>query len=138
MTDLASSPTFDGWTVHLLDLNEEAAATMTRVRRRSADQRGAKRAFTAHASRRDSLAGVLGLASGEVHAVFAGLNHLCWLLDLRRGAEDLYPQLRQLVAERAGGLDAPSTREEGVHLPVSADLFRTFGRYPAPGDRHVA
>jgi alpha-galactosidase len=74
------------------------------------------------------LAADLGLPAGEVHAVFAGLNHLCWLLDLRRGAEDLYPRLRQVVAERAGG----------VHLPVSADLFRTFGRYPAPGDRHVA
>jgi alpha-galactosidase len=84
------------------------------------------------------LAADLGLPHREVHAVFAGLNHLCWLLDLRRGAEDLYPRLRQLVNERAGGPDALSTREEGVHLPVSADLFRTFGRYPAPGDRHVA
>jgi alpha-galactosidase/6-phospho-beta-glucosidase family protein len=73
-----------------------------------------------------------------VHAVFAGLNHLCWLLDLRHGSEDLYPRLTELVAERAGGRDAPSTSEEGVHLAVSADLYRTFGRYPAPGDRHVA
>jgi alpha-galactosidase len=85
-----------------------------------------------------SLAGDLGVPAGEVHAVFAGLNHLCWLLDLRRGSEDLYPRLRELVAERAGGIDAPSTNLEGVHLAISADLMRTFGRYPAPGDRHVS
>jgi alpha-galactosidase len=84
------------------------------------------------------LATDLGVPPSEVSAVFAGLNHLCWLLDLRRGPEDLYPRLRELVAERAGGADAPSTHEEGVHLAVSADLMRTFGRYPAPGDRHVA
>jgi alpha-galactosidase len=84
------------------------------------------------------LADDLGVPRNEVHAVFAGLNHLCWLLDFRQGSADLYPRLRQLVAERAGDKDAASTREEGVHLAVSADLLRTFGRYPAPGDRHVA
>ena len=87
---------------------------------------------------RAKLADDLQVPRDEVHAVFAGLNHLCWLLELRRGDEDLYPRLRRLVAARAGGKDAPSTREEGVHLAVSADLLRTFGRYPAPGDRHVA
>jgi len=80
----------------------------------------------------------LGYRPGELKAVFAGLNHLCWLLDLRHDTEDAYPLLRKFVAEHAGGIDAPSTSEEGVHLPVSADLMRTFGRYPAPGDRHVA
>jgi alpha-galactosidase/6-phospho-beta-glucosidase family protein len=243
MTDLASSRTFDGWTVHLVDLNGEAAETMARVGRRIAAERGAELEFVPHVDRREALPGarfvtttiavgaaagwradievpsrygiaqtvgdsvgpggvlralrhvpelvaiatdVADLASGaqlinysnpltanvraitsqtdvkavglchgtmhtlsklaadleipraEVNAVFAGLNHLCWLLDVRRGTEDLYPLLRQRVAERAGGVDAPSTREEGVHLPVSADLMRTFGLYPAPGDRHVA
>lgn len=243
MTDLASSRTFDGWTVHLVDLNGEAAETMARVGRRIAAERGAELAFVPHVDRREALprarfvtttiavgaaagwradvevparygiaqtvgdsvgpGGVLralrhvpelvaiagdvsdlapeaqminysnpltanvraitsqtgvraiglchgtmhtlskltadlGVPAGEVHAVFAGLNHLCWLLDLRRGSEDLYPLLRKVVAERAGGVDAASTRDEGVHLPVSADLLRTFGRYPAPGDRHVA
>ena len=243
MTDLASSQTFDGWTVHLVDVNGEAADTMARVGRRVATARGADLTFVPHTDRRDALPGArfvtttiavggadgwrydmevpakygiaqtvgdsvgpggvlralrhvpevvaiaedvaelapeaqminysnpltanvrgvtcqtpvkvvglchgtthtlstlaedMGIPGGEVCAVFAGLNHLCWLLDLRRGAEDLYPRLRQLVAERAGGRDAPSTRQEGVHLAVSADLLRTFGRYPAPGDRHVA
>jgi alpha-galactosidase/6-phospho-beta-glucosidase family protein len=243
MTDLARSPAFAGWTVHLVDLSAEAADTMARLGRRIARERGADLNFVAHTDRREALpgarfvtttiavgaaagwrhdievparhgiaqtvgdsvgpggvlralrhvpelvaiardvaelapgallvnysnpltanvraiasqapvdviglchgtmhtlgalAGDLGVPRGEVHAVFAGLNHLCWLLDLRHGAADLYPRLRDLVRERAGGPDAPSTRHEGVHLPVSADLLRTFGRYPAPGDRHVS
>jgi alpha-galactosidase len=243
MTDLASCRTFDGWTVHLVDLNAEAADTMARVGRRIAAERGAELTFVPHADRRDALPGArfvtttiavgaaegwrhdievparhgiaqtvgdsvgpggvlralrhvpelvaiaedvadlapeaqlvnysnpltanvrgitsqtpvravglchgtmhtlakladdLGVPRNEVHAVFAGLNHLCWLLDLRRGAADLYPTLREAVGRAAGGRDAPSTSEEGVHLAVSADLYRTFGRYPAPGDRHVA
>jgi alpha-galactosidase/6-phospho-beta-glucosidase family protein len=66
------------------------------------------------------------------------LNHLCWLLDIRSEGIDLYPQLKELVAARCGDRHAPSSRQEGVHAAVSADLLRTFGRYPAPGDRHVA
>jgi len=243
MTDLASSRTFDGWTVHLVDLNGEAADTMARVGRRIAAERGAELEFVPHVDRREALPGArfvtttiaVGAAAGwrtdievparygiaqtvgdsvgpggvlralrhvpelvaiasdvadlapdaqlinysnpltanvraitaetglkavglchgtmhtlsklaadldvpraEVSTVFAGLNHLCWLLDFRRGAEDLYPLLRRQVELHAGGVDAPSTREEGIHLPVSADLMRTFGLYPAPGDRHVS
>lgn len=243
MTDLASSPIFAGWTIHLVDLSAEAAETMARLGCRIARERGADLNFVPHIDRREALAGasfvsttiavgaaagwlydvevparhgvaqtvgdtvgpggvlralrhvpelvaiardvaelapnalmvnysnpltanvraiasqtpvrVVGLCHGtmhtlaalagdlgvprdRVHATFAGLNHLCWLLDLRRGSEDLYPQLRALVSEHAGAADASSTRHEGVHLPVSADLLQTFGCYPAPGDRHVS
>lgn len=243
MTDLASSPVFSDWTVHLVDLDAGAAQTMARLGQRIAAERGSRLRFEAHTDRREALPGarfvtttiavgaasgwlsdieiparhgiaqtvgdsvgpggvlralrhvpeivaiakdiedlapdaqlinysnpltanvravtaatsvkVVGLCHGtmhtlgalaadldvpadEVHAVFAGLNHLCWLLDIRRGSEDLYPRLLELVAERAGGRDAASTSREGVHLAVSADLARTFGRYPAPGDRHVS
>jgi alpha-galactosidase len=87
---------------------------------------------------KSALCKALGRDVGEVHAVFAGLNHLCWLLDIRHDDTDLYPELLAMVGEQAEGPDAPSSREEGVHAAVSADLTRTFGRYPAPGDRHVA
>lgn len=86
-----------------------------------------------------ALAADLGLPTGTVRASFAGVNHLCWLTDLRNSTgEDLYPRLRDLVARRAGDVAAPSSRTEGVHQAVSADLWRIFGLYPAPGDRHVA
>lgn len=245
LDDLASSRVFDEWTVHLVDLDADAAETMARLGRRIANRRGSGMRVEAHTDRREALPGArfvtttiavggatgwrhdldvparygiaqtvgdsvgpggvlralrhvpelvaiaqdvaelapgawlvnysnpltanvraitsrtpvravglchgtmhtrgwlaqdLGVPPEDVHAVFAGLNHLCWLLDLRRGTEDLYPRLRRLVEERAGGVDAPgsSSEHEGVHQPVSADLFRTFGLYPAPGDRHVA
>ena len=41
MTDLASSPVFAGWTIHLVDLSAEAAQTMARLGRRIARERGA-------------------------------------------------------------------------------------------------
>ena len=243
MSDLVASPVFAGWSVHLVDIDAEAAQTMAALGRRIAAERGADLRFVAHTDRREALPGAafvtttiaVGAAAGwrtdldvpaahgiaqtvgdsvgpggvlralrhvpelvaiaedvadlaprawmvnysnpltanvraitsrtpvravglchgtmhtlsaitadldvptdEVHAVFAGLNHLCWLLDLRHGSDDLYPRLRETVARRAGGADAPSSRHEGVHLPVSADLMDTFGLYPAPGDRHVA
>jgi alpha-galactosidase len=73
-----------------------------------------------------------------VETIFAGINHLCWLLGIQRGAEDLYPVLRKAVEANAGNINSAINYEEGVHSPVSADLMKTFGLYPAPGDRHVA
>jgi alpha-galactosidase/6-phospho-beta-glucosidase family protein len=243
MTDLASSPAFDGWTVHLVDLDGDAADTMARLGRRIATERGAHLTYVPHTDRREALtrarfvtttiavgsaegwrkdlevparhgisqtvgdtvgpggvlralrhvpelvaiaedvadlapeallvnysnpltanvravtgrttvdavglchgslhtlstlASGLALPRGELHAVFAGLNHLTWLLDLRRGSEDLYPRLRALVCDHPGAGDRPPTGGSGDDEAVSTDLMRTFGRYPAPGDRHVA
>jgi alpha-galactosidase len=243
LRDITSSEVFDDYTVHLVDLNGEAAETMAAIGRRLAAQQGSGVRFEAHTDRRAALPGArfvtttiavgaatgwradleiparygirqtvgdsvgpggvlralrhipelvaiardvadlapqawlinysnpltanvraitqqsgvraiglchgtmhtkaalakaLGLGSDAVHTLFAGLNHLCWLLDIRSGDTDLYPRLRGLVSVHAGGPDALSSRDEGVHAAVSADLLRTFGRYPAPGDRHVA
>jgi alpha-galactosidase/6-phospho-beta-glucosidase family protein len=253
LSDLATNPAFAGWTVHLVDLEADAAGTMAGLGRRIAAKHGADLRFEAHTDRRQALpearfvtttiavggakgwlrdlevparygiaqtvgdsvgpGGVLralrhvpelvaiardveelapgallvnysnpltanvrgitaatgvtaiGLCHGtmhtlaalaadlrlpaaELHAVFAGLNHLCWLLDLRHGSEDVYPRLRELClqpakqatesklsAERVG---TEAGGREGAHQEVSADLLRTFGRYPAPGDRHVS
>lgn len=85
-----------------------------------------------------ALAADLGVPVGDLHTVFAGLNHLCWLLDIRAHGEDLYPRLRRLLAATEAGPAAESNPREGLHQPVSADLCATFGLYPAPGDRHVA
>ncbi|MDH2443218.1 hypothetical protein QDR37_04575 [Amnibacterium sp. CER49] len=84
------------------------------------------------------IAAELGLQDRDVHAVFAGVNHLCWLLELSSGGVDLYPRFRELVEARAQDRAAPSNFGEGAHSPVSADLLRGYGLYPAPGDRHVS
>src|SRR4051812_10278101 len=241
LTDLASSPVFDEFTVHLVDLEAEAAQVMAALGRRIAHERGSTLRIEAHADRREALAGArfvattiavgsadgwradldiperhgiqqtvgdsvgpggvlralrhvpelvriaediadlapqawllnysnpltanvravnrqtdvravglchgtmhtkaqlcreLGLDPTQVRATFAGLNHLCWLLDISQDGNDLYPKVRDLVqvGAAAGSRDAA----DGVHGQVSADLMTRYGLYPAPGDRHVA
>jgi len=80
----------------------------------------------------------LGIEDSGVETIFAGINHLCWLLSFKRGAEDMYPVLREAVKRQATDIKSLINYEEGVHSPVSANLMNTFGLYPAPGDRHVA
>ncbi|MDR1419046.1 MAG: hypothetical protein LBI86_01610 [Treponema sp.] len=58
----------------------------------------------------------------------AGVNHLTWFTKMTIDGEDVYPRL-------------PAALEKSAYdkkEPVSADLFRVFGLYPAPGDRHVS
>jgi alpha-galactosidase len=57
-----------------------------------------------------------------------GVNHLTWFTKMTIDGVDVYPRLREALKE--SGFD----KEE----PVSMDLFRVFGLYPAPGDRHVS
>jgi alpha-galactosidase len=85
-----------------------------------------------------TMAAALGLSGDQVLASFAGVNHLCWLTDLRANGIDLYPRWRQLVLANRDREGAPSSRVEGPHQAVSRDLMQVFGLYPAPGDRHVA
>jgi alpha-galactosidase len=89
-------------------------------------------------STKESISRDLGLNNDEVKAVFAGLNHLCWLLEIEKDGEDLYPLLREQVSKTKLGIDAISSGDEGLERPVSADLLDIYGYYPAPGDRHVA
>ena len=57
----------------------------------------------------------------------AGINHITWFTDLAIDGEDVYPKLMEKLVESGGD------KKE----PISAELFRVFGLYPAPGDRHV-
>jgi alpha-galactosidase len=57
----------------------------------------------------------------------AGVNHLTWFTRLSIDGEDVYPKLRKAL----------ESSEFGKQEQVSLDLYRIFGLYPAPGDRHV-
>ena len=57
----------------------------------------------------------------------AGVNHLTWFTRMEIDGEDVYPLLQQKLTETGYG------RFE----QISQDLYRVFGLYPAPGDRHV-
>ncbi len=55
LTDLTSSRTFDEWTVHLVDINGDAAENMGRLGLRSAADRGSGLRIEAHTDRRAAL-----------------------------------------------------------------------------------
>ena len=73
------------------------------------------------------LAQFLDLPEHDLSARAAGINHLQWILDLRRNGTDLYPALK--AARR------PPASER---LDVSWDLMELYGLFPSPGDRHVS
>ena len=73
------------------------------------------------------LAQFLDLPAQDISVRAAGINHLQWILDLRRNGTDLYPALK--AAERS-----PASER----LDVSWDLMELYGLFPSPGDRHVS
>lgn len=83
----------------------------------------------------------LELDATGLDVVFAGVNHLCWLLDVRYQGTDVYPQLREFLAD---GLEHPEKQLTDTDDPyhgfqqVSAWLTSLYGLFPSPGDRHVA
>lgn len=63
----------------------------------------------------------------RLHYRAAGINHLTWFTNLTLDGMDVYPQLMEQLYK--SGMN----KEE----PISTELFRMYGLYPAPGDRHV-
>jgi len=74
------------------------------------------------------LANYLGVPIEETNILAAGINHFNWILEFTVQGQDGLAMLRDKFDI------------EGVpdNMRISASLFRTFGAYPAPGDRHVA
>ena len=70
---------------------------------------------------------VFGIDPSHFAYEAAGVNHLTWFTRMEIDGEDVYPTLQQRLTETGYG------RFE----QISQDLFRVFGLYPAPGDRHV-
>jgi alpha-galactosidase len=58
----------------------------------------------------------------------AGVNHLTWFTKMAIDGEDVYPKL----------MNAIETSDLTEKEPISFDLFKIFGLYPAPQDRHVS
>ena len=70
-------------------------------------------------------------ASGNIAITLAGINHITWLLDIRRSdtGEDLYPELRER-------LDKPELIPDGYHY--SAEICKTLGYFPSCADGHIS
>lgn len=88
---------------------------------------------------REVIARDLGFRTEDVNVVFAGVNHLCWLLDVRHDGTDVYPRFREFLA--AGLANPPDDTVDDPYDAfqyVSAWLTSLYGLFPSPGDRHVA
>ncbi len=76
---------------------------------------------------RDLLAG-LGMDADNVTDRIAGINHQAWLLEVKRGKEDLYPEIRRRAAER----------EKPHDDLVRYEVMRRFGYYVTESSQHSA
>jgi alpha-galactosidase len=103
------------------------------------------------------LASFIGAPPEEVTSLYAGLNHLTFIYDLRWRGRDAWPLARARLAEERGhGTDPASSgvptglgqrfpemgAPRGNDFPAadnrfSWSLFETYGAYPACNDRHV-
>ena len=97
------------------------------------------------------LARFVGAPPEEVTSLFAGLNHLTFIYDLRWGGRDVWPLARTRLARERGepvdvsllGAQFPemgAARDEtsrAADNPFSWSLFQTYGAYPSANDRHV-
>ena len=72
------------------------------------------------------LAGACGAAYEEVSYLVAGINHQAWVLKLRRGKQDLYPRLREIL----------DTHEAFAEDRVRAEMMRQFGYFVTESTRH--
>jgi alpha-galactosidase len=73
------------------------------------------------------LAALVGVPQDEITYVTAGFNHQAFVLTFRRGDEDLYPRLREVVEAD------PELRRR-----VRVEIFRRFGYFPTESSEHSA
>jgi alpha-galactosidase len=96
------------------------------------------------------LAQFIGVPPKEVTSLFAGLNHLTFLFDLRWQGREAWPIVRaRLAQERGQPYDASLLGQRFAEMggddngfkaadnPFAWSLFETYEAYPAVNDRHV-
>jgi alpha-galactosidase len=100
------------------------------------------------------LARHLGVPYEELSFVTGGINHQAWFLDFRRGSEDLYPRLREVMVNRhlAGTISAGLATDTGDHSDADrgdsdyeggAEIVRTsimaaFGYFHTESSHHAS
>lgn len=69
----------------------------------------------------------------EMSFLCAGINHLAWFLELKRGKEDLYPELKKRLGDKLDEfMKDPKTGCDAVRF----ELLRQFGYFPTEGSGH--
>ena len=75
----------------------------------------------------EDLAELAGIPAEELRFTCAGVNHMGWFVELRRGTEDLYPKIKAAATK-----DRDFFKKERVRI----ELMLQFGAWPAEGSRH--
>jgi alpha-galactosidase len=99
------------------------------------------------------LAQQLDVPYDEVRFIVAGINHQAWFLEFRRGDEDLYPRLKQVMGERFGktqrlagvaedsgdhSMRQGATTYEGVQEGVRTSIMEAFGYFHTESSHHAS
>ncbi|MDS2172736.1 alpha-galactosidase [Nesterenkonia sp. CL21] len=100
------------------------------------------------------LARTLGVPYEDVTFTSAGINHQAWILSFRRGEEDLYPRLREVMGarHRRGRAAASLTADDGDHSgeadaasdyeggneQVRTAIMQTFGHFQTESSHHAS
>lgn len=71
------------------------------------------------------LSRLIGVPLEDVTYRSAGVNHQAWILDWRRGEEDLYPLLDRAIEA-----------DPGLRRRVRVDMYRRLGYYPTETSEH--
>jgi alpha-galactosidase len=74
------------------------------------------------------LAKGVGADYEDISYLVAGINHQAWVLRLRRGNEDLYPKLREIL----------DTHEDFAEDRVRVEMMKQFGYFVTESTRHNA
>lgn len=74
------------------------------------------------------LAGYMGIPYADLRYWVAGINHMSWFLKLEAHGEDVYPRLREAMAD-------PETHQKDT---VRFEIFRHFGYFVTESTRHMS
>lgn len=70
----------------------------------------------------------LGMDPSGVQSKIAGINHMAWLLEVKKDGRDLYPEIKEKAAKR-----------EGLHDDmVRYEIMKNFGYYVTESSEHNA
>lgn len=72
----------------------------------------------------------LGIDEGNIQSKIAGINHMSWLLEVKKDGKDIYPEIKKLAFKRQ--------ENEKHNDMVRYEIMRHFGYYVTESSEHNA
>lgn len=90
-----------------------------------------------------SLLDTLDLYHGEeerrnIFSYTAGINHMAWLLAIRRNGRDLYPEIKAVAAEKLARWRREQEKEKKSENMIRIEMMLRFGYYVTESSEHNA